>query len=144
MLTIDEAIIVNQIAQNVVSLTDGAKWFAGHTAEEKRRLLRGINVLVLQASPNPEDASQAVSRSQLKATLTPCVVLLKPGLKTQLAKLAELPDAQLEQAFRLLIALLCIADSRRRKEKPLDLVNHWWHRNLADPKVLDDIRRAHA
>ena len=144
MLTIDQAIMVNQIAQGVVSLPDGVKWFVGNSGEEQRKLIRGTIVLVLQASPRSEDASQAVSRSQLKATLTPCVVLLKPGLKAQLAKLTELPDAQLVQAFRLLIELLHIADSRRRTEKPIDLVNHWWHRNLADPKVLEEIRRAHA
>jgi hypothetical protein len=70
--------------------------------------------------------------------------MLKPGLKAQLAKLTDLPQAQLEEAFRLVVELLNIADSRRRTEKPLDLVNHWWHRDLRDPKILDEIRRTHA
>jgi len=28
---------------------------------------------------------------------------------------------------------------RRRREKPLDTVNHWWHRDLSDPQVVATI-----
>lgn len=143
MLKIDEAILLNQLAQRVAGFADGARWFDAHSTEGKRRILRELNFLVLQASPSPEDSAAAISESGLRRTLTPCVLIEKQNLRIQLAKLAELPEPELSQAFRLLVELLRIADGRRRKEKPLDLVNHWWHRDLADPQVVEKIRRDH-
>lgn len=36
----------------------------------------------------------------------------------------------------MLVSLLGVVDERKRKEKPLDLINHWWHRDLTDEGVL--------
>jgi hypothetical protein len=141
MLKLDDAILLNQLAQGIVSYSDGDAWFQARNVGDQRRLLLGLNVLILQASPRREDAALAISAAQLPQTLTPCVLLTKPDLRIQLAKLAQLPEPELPRAFRLLIELLAVADNRRRREKPLDLVNHWWHRDLSDPKVVEDIKR---
>jgi hypothetical protein len=141
MLEIDEAIFVNQLAQGIVDASEGESWFISHSTEDKRRILHGLNFLVQQASPRPEDAVEAVVSSQLRRTLTPCIVVLTPNLKTQLSKLVHLSADQLPQSFRLLILMLSIADARRRKERPIDLANHWWHRDLRDQSVLETIRR---
>ncbi|TQF42634.1 hypothetical protein UNPF46_04640 [Bradyrhizobium sp. UNPF46] len=140
-MNIDEEILLNQLAQGIVSDREGEVWFQAHSLDEKRRVLRGLNVVILQASPREEDAATAISKAQLKTTLTPCVIVKRPNLKVQLAKLATLPEPELTQSFRLLIKLLAVADKRRREEKPLDLENHWWHRDLADPNVVNEIKR---
>jgi hypothetical protein len=141
MLSIDEEILLNQLAQGVVNDSEGDAWFQAQNDEGKRRLLRGLNVLTLQASPREEDAIVAISEAQLKKTLTPCVLITRPNLKVQLAKLVGLPEPELSRVFRLLIKLLAIADNRRRRQKPLDTINHWWHRDLGDPKVVNDIKQ---
>jgi hypothetical protein len=141
MLSVDEEILLNQLAQGIVSDLEGDAWFQAQSEDGKRRLLLGLNAFILQASPRPEDAVVAISESRLKQTLTPCILIVKPDLKVQLAKLARLPESELPQVFGLLIKLLAVADSRRRREKPLDLVNHWWHRDLNDPKVVNDIKQ---
>ena len=141
MLKIDEAILLNQLAQGIVRGSDGDTWFQARNTDEKRRLLLGLNLLILQSSPRKEDAAVAISEAQLAQTLTPCVMITKPDLRNQLAKLAWLPEPELPQVFRLLIKLLAVADNRRRREKPLDLLNHWWHRDLSDPKVVEEIKR---
>jgi Family of unknown function (DUF5958) len=141
MLSIDESILLNQLAQRIVSDSEGTAWFEAQNEDSKRRLLRGLSGFILQASPRQEDAVVAISEAHLKPTLTPCVLITKPNFSVQLAKLAALPESELPRAFRLLLRLLAAADDRRRKEKPLDIVNHWWHRDLSDPKVVNDIKQ---
>ena len=141
MLNRDEEILLNQLAQGIVSDSVGEAWFEAQNEVEKRRLLRGLNVFILQARPHQEDAAIAISEARLKQTLTPCVLITKPNPKVQLAKLAMLPEPELTRTFRLLVKLLAVADRRRRKEEPLDPINHWWHRDLTDPKVVNDIKR---
>ena len=143
MLTIDERILLNQLAQDIVAASSGEKWFDLQGVEDQRRILRGLSNLVLQSSPRPPDAATAVSESGMSPTLTPCVVIVKHSLKDQLAKFPQLAEEELLRAFRLLIALLRISDARRRAKMPLDLVNHWWHRDLSNPAVVEEIKRTY-
>ncbi|MFB6447393.1 DUF5958 family protein [Bradyrhizobium tunisiense] len=141
MLNVDEEILLNQLAQGIASASEGEAWFGAQSDDNKRRLLRGLNSFILQASPKPEDVAAAIAESQLKPTLTPCVLIAMPNLPVQLAKLATLPEFELPRVFRLLIKLLAAADGRRRKEQPLDHINHWWHTDLSDPDVVNHIKR---
>lgn len=141
MLNVDEEILLNQLAQGIASDAEGEDWFCTQSEDDKRRLLRGLSNFISQARPKPEDVAAAIAESRLKPTLTPCVLIAMPDLRVQLAKLPALPEFELPRAFQLLIKLLAAADSRRRRERPLDLVNHWWHRDLSDPNVVNDIKR---
>ena len=141
-MTIDEEILVNQLAQGIVEMPTGESWFAGLAESTQRSVLRELNVFIANATPHSEDAARAVAVSGLKSTFTPCV-LLTTGLNIQhqLAKISDLPRPELGKAFRLLIALLAVADARRRTTNPLNATNHWWHRDLGDAGVLDAIRQ---
>lgn len=140
-MTIDEEILVNQLAQRVVEMKVGESWFAGLRESTQRSVLRELNVFIVNASPHSEDAANAVALSGLKSTFIPCVLLTTgPSLQHQLAKISNLPRAELGKAFPLLIALLAVADTRRRTT-PLNTANHWWHRDLRDERVLDAIRQ---
>ncbi|WP_158626781.1 DUF5958 family protein [Bradyrhizobium sp. RP6] len=141
MLNVDEEILLNQLAQGIANDAEGEAWFSAQSEDNKRRLLRGLNSFILQAKPKPEDVAVAIAESQLKPTLTPCVLIAMPNLRVQLAKVATLPEFELPRVFRLLIKLLAAADGRRRKEQPLDHINHWWHRDLSDSDVVNDIKR---
>ena len=139
-MNIDHAIFINQLAQGIVEVGDGETWFSAFDLESKRGMLREINAMILQAHPRPGDTTSTIAASGLKDTLTPCVLLSKPDIKVQLAKLANLPEAELANVFKLLVRLLGIADKRRRETKPVDTVNHWWHRDLGNPQVVAEIR----
>src|ERR1700688_3278484 len=140
-MNIDHAIFVNQMAQGIVGLDEGARWFSIFDLESKRSILREVNAMILQAHPMPEDAALSIAASELKETLTPCVLLSRPGLKAQLAKLANLPESELINVLELLLRLLGIADNRRRETKPVDTVNHWWHMDLRNPLIVAEIRK---
>ncbi|WP_426614058.1 DUF5958 family protein [Bradyrhizobium sp. McL0616] len=142
MLSVEEEILLNQLAQGIVSGSEGDAWFEAKNEDDKRRLLRGLSNFIQQARPKPDDVAGAIAESRLKPTLTPCILIAMPNLNVQLAKLLTLPEFELPRVFRLLIKLLAAADNRRRREQPLDLVNHWWHRDLSDLDVVNDIKRA--
>lgn len=140
-MNIDDEILINQMAQGIVPLHEGQEWFQAMSPEFKKRTLQRLNLMILNATPRSEDAVAAISLSGLKPTLTPCVLLAKPNLGVSLAKIANLAEEELVKGFILLIAMLGIVDRRRRMTKPLDVENHWWHRNLGDPAVVAEIRR---
>jgi len=137
-MRIDDQILLNQLAQGVVDAREGERWFNSLGEGEKRRALQDLNFMILNAKLRSDDAPAAIAKSGLKPTYTPCVLLQKGA---QLGKIANLPESELPKAFVLLVALLGVCDERRRREKPLDTGNHWWHRDLSDPTVIALIRR---
>jgi hypothetical protein len=140
-MKVEDQIFVNQLAQKVVDMAQGLAWFARHGVDEKRSILRSINVFVRQAHPTPDDVRDAISSSKLKPTLTPCVLLAKPDAGAQLAKMASLPEYELQTVFTLVVGLLGAADARRRTTEPLDTANHWWQRDLSNPAIVNEIVR---
>jgi hypothetical protein len=144
-MTIEEEILVNQLAQGIVEMPTGESWFAGLTESTQRSVLRELNIFIANAGPHSEDAARAVALSGLESTFTPCV-LLTTGINTrhQLAKISSLPRPELGKSFRLLIALLAVADTRRKTTNPINATNHWWHHDLRDPGVLDAIRQEYS
>lgn len=62
-------------------------------------------------------------------TRTPAVRISRGGIDGQLGKIAGLaPLDERRKAFRLLIAVLTIADARRRERFCSGGCNQWWHR----------------
>ncbi|WP_271566802.1 DUF5958 family protein [Bradyrhizobium sp. CCBAU 11386] len=100
MLNVDEEILLNQLAQGIASGSEGNAWFGAQSEDNKRRLLRGLSNFILQARPKHEDVTVAIAESQLKPTLTPCVLIAMPNLRVQLAKLPTLPEFELPQITR--------------------------------------------
>ncbi len=139
-MNIDEKILLNQIAQDVIDIEEGERWFLLLGETQRRAVLRELNFMIANAGPRNEDVPDAIAKSGLKKTFTPCVLLKTGEIRIQLAKIANLPEDELLKAFRLLIALLSVCDGRRRREKPVDTENHWWHRDLTDPQVVARIK----
>lgn len=118
-MKIEDEILVNQLAQGIKPMSLGEDWFMRHDEAARLTVLRSTSAMVMQASPTPADAKEAITRSKLKETAAPCVLVQKPNLKVQLAKIVNLEGAEQKKAFRLLVSLLGVADERRRKTKPL-------------------------
>ncbi len=139
-MKIDDQILLNRLAQCLVDISEGQRWFDGLGENKRRDVLRELNLMIANASPRPGDIPDAIADSGLKSTYTPCVLLRTGEIRTQLAKIVGLPENELVKAFRLLISLLGVCDSRRRREKPVEPKEHWWHRDLNDPTVVAEIR----
>ncbi|MGX4693523.1 DUF5958 family protein [Streptomyces sp. JNUCC 63] len=76
-----------------------------------------------------EDAPESIRRAGLRPTHTPAVLISRGRIDEQLGKIAGLaPLDERRKAFRLLIAVLTIADARRRERFCSGGCSHWWHR----------------
>jgi hypothetical protein len=129
----EATVIVNELAQGLRSMDEGMAWFSKRTEEENRALLRELSVLVLQAGATSDDAVLSISEAGIRPTDTPAVLIARGQLREQLAKIGNLPAQEFVKSFRLLVALLGMADGRRRG-RGYDRgsgCSHWWH-HLSD------------
>ena len=140
-MNLADEITINQIQQELISQEDAKNWFLSFPTAGQQDILQRLSYMTIQAGAREEDVSLAITKSKLRATYTPCVLLSKGRLKEQMAKILKLPDSESIKTFFLLISLLAIADARRYDKYCQDGCSHWWHRDLSDRKILDEIRR---
>ena len=140
-------LFLNQLAQGVKPLGEGEDWFGAQAVEVQREVLQTLVVFIIQAGAIGEDAGLAIRASSLKATYTPCTLLIKAAeldprgsaeLRIRLAQIIGLPIDERRKSFRLLLSLLGVADGRRRK-KCIPPERHWWHRDLSDDAIVKEI-----
>lgn len=91
-------------------------------------ILLALCLHCIQARACSEDGPEAIRRSGLRPTHTPAVLITRGSVFHQLGKIASLlPRDERRKAFRLLVAVLAIADERRRARYCSDGCGHWWH-----------------
>ncbi|MGW3012682.1 DUF5958 family protein [Streptomyces sp. NPDC001219] len=118
----EREVVVNELAQGLRPMAEGLAWFAGRPEAEQRLVVRELGHFCVQAGATEEDAQEAIERSGLRPTYTPAVMLARWRLH-----MSALPPYDLPRAFRLLIALLAIADTRRRERYCAAGCRHEWH-----------------
>lgn len=123
----DSEVRINRLAQGIEPIETGVLWFRHVDAFKQEEVLRIIAGFIAQAGAREEDVPSAIEQASLRATHTPCVLLSRGRRKMQLPKVVNLPSEEREKSFRLLIALLAIADQRRRRTVCADGCSHWWH-----------------
>lgn len=123
----EDEIILNGLSQSRRQLADGISWFSGLPVEERRLAIRKLSAFILQAHATPEEVDKSIRLSGVKATMTPAVLLARGPLSEALAKVGNLPEAEMEKSFRVLISLLSVADARRRSVDCVNGCSHSWH-----------------
>lgn len=129
---------LNRAAQGIDPVAHLAAAFDVWPEQERREAVRRLVLLALQAGARAEDATTALATSGVKPRRTAAVLLVKPGLEAQLGKIANLPETELRDALLLALALLSIADGRRRATRCAVGCSHWWHGELRDEAELLD------
>ncbi|MGW4905554.1 DUF5958 family protein [Streptomyces sp. NPDC004270] len=124
----EHEIVVNELAQALRPMAEGMAWFGGRPEDEQRLVLRVLVQFCVQARAVEADVPEAIVRSGMRPTYTPAVMLTRWRLN-----MSELPPYDLPRAFRLLVALLAIADTRRRARYCADGCHHAWHQLAARP-----------
>jgi hypothetical protein len=119
---------LNQIAQGLLPWSLGVSWFTGLLPSDQKSVLRDLAYITNQAHPRAEEVEPAMRLAGLKSTFTPCVLVSK-GLSPERAfhKIVSLPETEWENSFRLLLALLSVADARRRTAHCAQGCSHEWH-----------------
>ncbi|MDH2394057.1 DUF5958 family protein [Streptomyces sp. HNM0663] len=122
-------VLLNELAQGLRRMSEGIEWFDGLGQEEQSEVLLFLRHHCVQAGAVAEDVPESIRRAGLRPTHTPAVLISRGRIDEQLGKIAGLvPLDERRKAFRLLIAVLTIADERRRERFCSGGCSHWWHR----------------
>jgi hypothetical protein len=121
-------VLLNQLAQGLRPVPEGIDWFDGLDERGQSEVLLFLSHHCVQARAVNEDAPESIRRAGLRPTHTPAVLISRGRIDHQLGKIAALtPRDERRKAFRLLIAVLSIADARRRERYCSGGCGHWWH-----------------
>ncbi len=140
MTITDLDIRLNRAAQGIDPVAQLASAFDLWPEQVRRDALRRVVLLALQAGARAEDATAAVVTSGVKPRRTAAVLIVKADLGAQLGKIVNLPATELRDGLLLALALLAIADGRRRATRCAGGCSHWWHRDLRDEAELALVR----
>ena len=122
-------VILNELAQELRPMSQGIEWFDAHSPQQQAEVLLSLRHHCIQARAVAEDGPEGIRRSGLRPTHTPAVLITLGPIDQQLGKIAGLtPVDERRKAFRLLVAVLAIADGRRRERFCSAGCSHWWHR----------------
>ncbi|MFE5492619.1 DUF5958 family protein [Streptomyces virginiae] len=122
-------VVLNELAQGLRPMSQGIAWFDALDPEEQSEALVFLRHHCVQARAVAEDGPEGIRRAGLRPTHTPAVLITRGRINEQLGKIASLaPRDERRKAFRLLVAMLAIADERRRERSCSNGCGHWWHR----------------
>ena len=143
MLSIQEQLIINQYAQGIKSMSELLEWYNSFDTGKKRSILVEIWSLANQAKVNEEDVENARITAGLKVTHTPVRMLHSETLpfKNRGFKIADLKGKEQVQAFLLILNCFAIAEQKRKSkcDAKKENCNHWWHQDLSNPKLIQEI-----
>ncbi|WP_329449560.1 DUF5958 family protein [Streptomyces sp. NBC_01724] len=129
----DPYVVLNELAQELRPMSEGIEWFESLSAAEQSDTLRLLSHFCIQARAATEDGPESIRRAGLRATHTPAVLIARGRIDQQLGKIVGLtPHDERLKSFRLLIAVLAVADGRRRERFCSDGCSHEWHRLSVD------------
>lgn len=139
-MNLEQAIQFNQFGQDVYGETKLISQFESLGIESKRSMLKDIENLIIQSKSTTDDIDKAISKSGLKPTFTPCVIIKKGLNYGDFQKIIGLPENELTEAFRLFIYLFKEGYHRRYLEEK-DAPNKWRYWDLSNDENLERIRQ---
>ncbi|MFJ8436961.1 DUF5958 family protein [Kitasatospora sp. NPDC094019] len=116
--------IVNEVAQGLRTLDEGAAWFTLLSPVERRAVLDQVGGYAMQAHITAEDGRAGVARSGVKPTANPSVMIC---LDPPRHGFTALPAEEHIKAFRVLVSVFSVADTRRRRTHCQGGCGHAWH-----------------
>ncbi|MET9605310.1 DUF5958 family protein [Streptomyces sp. NPDC006512] len=116
--------VVNEIAQELRTLDDGATWFTDLSLERRRAVLNEVAGYAMQAHITAADGRAGVARSGVKPTANPSVMIC---MNPPRYGFSSLPADEHVKAFRVLVSVFAVADTRRRQTYCKGACGHAWH-----------------
>ncbi|MEU9720989.1 DUF5958 family protein [Streptomyces sp. NPDC047976] len=117
-------LVVNQIAQERRTLDDGVAWFSRLPLESRREVLQQVGGYAMQAHITAADGRAGVARSGVKPTANPSVMICMDPPRYGFY---GLPADEHVKAFRVLVSVFAVADTRRRQTYCKGTCGHPWH-----------------
>ncbi|MEV7296689.1 DUF5958 family protein [Streptomyces microflavus] len=111
----ERTVMLNELAQGLRPIGQGVDWFEALHADGQFEVLWDLGGHCIQARVTVEDGPESVRLAGIRPTHTPAVLITCGQLTGQLTKIIHLPQDECVKALRLLVALLGVADKRRRE-----------------------------
>ncbi|MFE9932600.1 DUF5958 family protein [Streptomyces sp. NPDC005533] len=116
--------VVNEVAQELRTLDEGAAWFCRLSPADRREVLRLVGGYAMQAHVTAADSRAGVARSGVRPTANPAVMICMDPPRSGFC---GLPADEHVTAFRVLVAVFGVADTRRRRTCCKGACGHAWH-----------------
>ncbi|MET7828916.1 DUF5958 family protein [Streptomyces sp. NPDC005386] len=116
--------VVNEIAQGLRTLDSGVGWFSGLAPKGQQEVLQEVAGYAMQAHITSADGRVGVAWSGVKPTVNPSVMICMDPPRYVFA---GLPAAEHVTAFRVLVSVFAVADTRRRDTYCKGACGHVWH-----------------
>lgn len=139
--SIEDLIRVNRWSQGVTGDHDIVNFVDEKSHEDLHSLLVWSGELARQASASDKDAEAAIRQVPFKPTRSACVLLSKGVSAETYRRMESLKARDGQDAALLLLYLFKIADRRRCQTD--EKCSHWWHRDLSDPGVIQEVKSAY-
>lgn len=136
-MDIQDEILINKFGQGLTDIKPLLERFKSFDSFQRHNFLNDLLFLISQSKPSASDIELAILDSKLKPTFTPCVLLQKGIAYHNLKKIIELPPAESEKSFVLLMSLFKISYKRRFELEKND-PHKWWYWDLSNE---DNVRR---
>ncbi|MFD4400963.1 DUF5958 family protein [Kitasatospora sp. NPDC058478] len=116
--------VVNEVAQGLRTLDDGTTWFSALSPEGRQAVLQEVAGYAMQAHITAADGHAGVAQSGVKPTANPAVMICMDPPRYGFA---ALPSDEHIKAFRVLVSVFSVADTRRRQTYYKGACGHAWH-----------------
>ncbi|MCX4970784.1 DUF5958 family protein [Streptomyces sp. NBC_00654] len=116
--------VVNEVAQGHRTLDDGTSWFAALFPAGRQVVLQEVVGYAMQAHITSADGHAGVARSGVKPTANPAVMICMDPPRYGFV---ALPADEHVKAFRVLVSVFSVADTRRRQTYCRGTCGHAWH-----------------
>ncbi|MFE5941643.1 DUF5958 family protein [Streptomyces sp. NPDC056480] len=116
--------VVNEIAQELRTLDEGTSWFSDLSPAGRQVVLQEVAGYAMQAHITAADGREGVVRSGVKSTANPSVMICMDPPRYGFA---ALPADEHVKAFRVLVSVFSVADTRRRQTYCKGTCGHAWH-----------------
>ncbi|MFF5158488.1 DUF5958 family protein [Streptomyces sp. NPDC000348] len=116
--------VVNEIAQGLRTVDTGVGWFAALIPARRQKVLQEVAGYAVQAHVTAADGRVGVARSGVRPTANPAVMICMDPPRYGFA---GLPAAEHVKAFRVLVSVFAVADTRRRETYCTGTCGHEWH-----------------
>jgi hypothetical protein len=144
-LELHDIIRMNQLARSHINVDGFTIWYQELSPPEQRFLIYKLFEYAHQAGADETIYLDALAASQLHRQ-HPLVIqvdtLLREGRPNWASFhqwLDQLSQIEQEKIFALAITVFGHAEQRIFAQETKERCNHWWHRNLLDPRVVTAI-----
>jgi hypothetical protein len=145
-LKLADLIRVNQLVRGGIDFNGFRIWYDTLPPEQRRELTNLLCELAHQAGVANASWDEALAASGLSA-VDPAVQRLWSARRAEFPvfPLCEFVGAVSEEdlptVFRLFVYLFGIAEGKVFQGESKEWCNHWWHRDLLDERVVQDLLR---